>query len=144
MQDGEPQVYTSLATLRNAQVQLQWSFFQLFFIFNSAAISVVIGSKIAEALKLSLAGSALLAHFGLCFANWRAVRWLEFYDEKLAILEELDQEENTVRARIAVFSSDEFLTQRGNRWARRGYLLVYVFGIVFWLSQTMHYANFFF
>jgi hypothetical protein len=73
MQNGEPQVYTSLATLRNAQIQLQWSLFQLFFVFNSAALSVVVGSKIIEALKLVLAQSALFAHLGLFFASWRAI-----------------------------------------------------------------------
>jgi len=94
MQNGEPQIYTSLATLRNAQVQLQWSFFQLFFIFNSAAFSVLFGSRIDETLKFALVWSALLAQSGLCFASWRAINWLEYYDGKLADLEQLDQEES--------------------------------------------------
>jgi hypothetical protein len=84
VQNGEPQIYTSLATLRDAQIQLQWSFFQLFFIFNSAALSVMFGSGIDVTLKVVLVWTGLLAQFGFCFASWRAINWLEFYDGKIS------------------------------------------------------------
>jgi hypothetical protein len=146
MQNGEPQVYTSLATLRNAQVQLQWSFFQLLFIFNSAALSVGFSNRIDETLKVVLAWTALLVQFGLYFASSRAIHWLDYYDydNKLAALENLDQEDATNRSRVSVFSTDEFHDKKGSWWARRGYLLVYALGIIVWLRLTIYYTRFFF
>lgn len=142
VQNGEPQIYTSLTTLRNAQVQPQWSFFQLFFVFNSAALSVVLGDKqIDELLKFILSGSGFLTHCGLCFASKRAIDWLTYYDNKLAQLEEFDREESGGnKARIEVFSDYRLKERKGGKLAQHGYLLPLGLGTAVWIILTADHA----
>jgi hypothetical protein len=140
MQNGEPQIYTSVATLRNAQIQLQWSFFQLFFVFNSAGLSVLLSDKqIDEEIKLFLTIVGLLTHAGLIFASYRAITWLDYYDSKLARLEKLDQEaSDRASNRIEVFSDYEFGDRKGGKLARHGYLFPLSLGGIVWLVLTGH------
>src|SRR6266404_2734767 len=103
MNDGEPQIYTSLATLRNGYMQTQWQRVQMFLVFNTIALPLIFGVAQPNQVKLIICVVGLGIHMVILQATLRADGWLSYLDSRLAELEQLDGE-NTNSIRVKVFS----------------------------------------
>lgn len=146
MRDGEPNIYAALATLRNGQTQLQWSRVQMFLVFNTIAIPLVLGTGQPEGVKFALSFVGSIGHFALFVAAIRGDGWINHWDGKLAELERLDQEEeNASGTRVQVFDNPDFEPRR-----KRGITSRKVFGpigiafLLFWLGQSIYHGYLFY
>lgn len=137
MRNGEPGMFIGLSTMRNGHVQLQWSRIQMFVTFNAIALPVAFGTNQPAPVQLLISLVGFVMHIGLYLAGRRTIGWLEYWNEKLAALEELDQEgESTEGARVAVFSQHDFEGVRGGWLATNAYLWVFGAGMAFWLCYA--------
>jgi hypothetical protein len=146
MRDGEPQIYTALATLRNGQTQLQWNRVQMFLVFNTIAIPLVMGTGQSAGVKFALSFIGLIGHFAIFVAAVRGDGWIDHWDGKMAELERLDQEEgNVLGSRVRIFDNMDFETRR-----RRGVTSRRIFGpigiafMLFWLGQSVFHGTLFY
>lgn len=141
MRDGEPNIYTALAILRNGQTQLQWGRIQMLLVFNTVAIPVVAGAGQYELVKLALSMIGLAVHIALVGAAIRGSNWIDYWGERIAELERLDSEESSSDGvRVKVFSHPDFYLIH-----KRGVFLKKIFmwvGIVLglcWLVTIAYY-----
>jgi hypothetical protein len=138
MQDGEPNVYAGLATLRNGYMQSQWQRVAMFLVLNAGALPVVLGTAYTGDLKLTLCYVALITHILIITGTIRAEMWIRQIDLRLAILEKLD--EGSSRVRIALFSDLEFAKKRDSIFAsRRIFFSLWIITAGFW--SNMAYAR---
>jgi hypothetical protein len=137
MRDGEPNIYGAIATLRNGYLQGQWQRVQMFLVFNTVAIPIVLATATSDKIRLALSSAAVLAHLAIMQGTLRADSWLEFFDSRLIELENLDAEDpNGVRVRV--FSHPDFSPRRRTWFASRwlfGYLGIVAF--IFWIWQLI-------
>jgi hypothetical protein len=143
MRDGEPQIYTSLATLRNGYMQTQWGRVQMFLVFNTIALPLVFGvvqTKQPELVRfvISVVGSCM--HVVLLNATLRADNWIKYLDQQLVALERLDQEDpNGVR--VLPFSNPDFGEIRHSWFASRR-----LFGVIglavatLWIEEAVRHS----
>jgi hypothetical protein len=73
VRDGEPQIYASLATMRNGYLQGQWQRVQMFLAFNTVAIPLVLGAATTTSNKIQLVidVAAVIAHLAMMQAMLR-------------------------------------------------------------------------
>jgi hypothetical protein len=136
VQDGEPNVYAGLATLRNGYSQSQWQRVGMFLVLNAAAFPIVFGSDQTGNLKLVICVIADMAHMAILAGSLRADMWIQEIDQRLAKLETLDREgENKLR--IAFFSDPAFARKRKSILAsRRVFLLFWFITFLLWAYET--------
>lgn len=141
MRDGEPQIYTSLATLRNGYMQTQWQRVQMFLVFNTVALPLVFGTTQLDQVKLFVSAVGLGMHGVILQATLRADNWIKFLDERMVELEGFDQEDpNAVR--VKVFSHVDFAGKRHSMFASRR--IFGLFGLLvsaIWIWETIHYMR---
>lgn len=135
MRDGEPQIYTSLATMRNGYMVTQWQRVQMFLVFNTVAIPLVLGSTANEEIKLFVSVAGMLVHWVVLHGTLRADNWIKYLDARMIELEGLDIT-NDASVRVQVFSHPDF-TARRHSWlaSRRFFGLVGLSAFVFWIWQ---------
>ena len=144
MRDGEPNVYTALAILRNGQTQLQWSRIQMLLGFNAIAIPIIFGATQSEQAKLMASIVGMAGHFILIIAAIRASGWINYWDARIADLERIDStDENPNGVRVQVFSSSEFesLKARG-KYLNRAFVAVGIVFMLFWLWNWLRLLGF--
>lgn len=136
MRDGEPQVYTALATMRNGYVQMQWTRVQMFLVFNTVALPLVFGTSQSPGVKSLISIVAVGVHIFLLAATLRADRWIDYMDEQMIALESLDSNEaNGIR--VFVFNRPAFATMRNSPLASRrifGFFGILLGGVWIWQS----------
>jgi hypothetical protein len=54
MQNAEPNLYGGLATIRNGDMQMQWSRAQMYLVFNTVALPLIFASETDENVKFVL------------------------------------------------------------------------------------------
>ncbi len=144
MRDGEPQVYTSLVTMRNTYMQLQWNRVQIFLVFNAFALPLTFSALAAErteVLRLIVTIFGFLLHVLLLIARERADRWIRFLDKRLVELEKLDPKEARDFLRVPVFSHWKYVTLRHSAITTRG--LFGIFGAImtlFWFEEVLRHT----
>ncbi|RJQ34795.1 hypothetical protein C4568_01975 [Candidatus Parcubacteria bacterium] len=110
MRDGEPNMYMALATLRNGQAQRRWQRIQMMLAFDTIATPIMFSTvDIKTRITLSLVGFAI--HVALIIAAMNGEQSVRLYSDKLAEIEQLDQEKsvtNDARPRVQVFSGAEY------------------------------------
>lgn len=146
MRDGEPQIYTSLATMRNGYMTTQWQRVQMFLVFNTVALPIVFGTAQPEQVKFLISAVGLGIHVIILQATLRADNWIKYLDERMIELERLDPEkENANNPRVRVFSHPDFDTKR-NSWlaSRRSFGLAGLIIAGIWIWQTASHAPVFF
>lgn len=138
MRDGEPNIYGALATMRNGYTQMQWTRVQMFLVFNTVAIPLVLGSASTSAIKLFISVAAIVVHLAVMHATLRADHWLKFFDERMVEFEGLDAD-NENGTRVRVFSHPGFDTRR-HSWlaSRRFFGFVGIAALVFWIWQFIN------
>lgn len=140
MRDGEPNMYTALATMRNGYMQMQWSRVQMFIVFNTVAIPLVYGTGQSSAVKFLIAMVAVGMHVLMLGATYRAEMWIKHIDSRLASLEKLDWADQQ-GVRVRVFAHVEFGEQRNSAFASRKIFGLLGTGImVLWLGQVIQLA----
>lgn len=107
MQNGEPQIYTALATMRNGYMQAQWSRVQMFLAFNVIASPLALSSGTSKDLKFVICWAGIIIHLFLIQGVLRANRWMRLIDAKLQLLELLDADTNN-GSRVRFFSDSDF------------------------------------
>ncbi len=143
MRDGEPQIYTSLATLRNGYMQTQWSRVQMFLVFNTIALPLVFGivqTTQPELVRfvISLVGACM--HLVLLNATLRADNWIKYLDDRMTELEQLDREDQN-GVRVFVFSHQDFTTMRHSWFAsRRLFGIIGLAVAVTWLEESVRHG----
>lgn len=140
MRDGEPNMYTALATMRNGYMQMQWSRVQMFIVFNTVALPLVFGTGQSSAVKFLIAMVAVGMHVLMLGATYRAELWIKHIDSRLASLEKLDWADQQ-GVRVRVFAHVEFGEQRNSTFASRkvfGWLGVSI--MILWLWQVIQFA----
>lgn len=141
MQDGEPNVYAAIATLRNGYVQGQWSRLQMFLTFNAIAIPIVIGTKQTELVNLLLSVAGVLVHYAVLLGAIRANDWIKYWDKKLKELEELDINSENSKVRVAIFSDPDFGSKRQSKWATRfSFIPLAILVVGFWVTTLLYNA----
>jgi hypothetical protein len=83
MRNGEPQIYTALATIRNGYVQSQWQRVQMFLTFNTIALPVVMATEQGPKISALVSVAGVLVHLILLQGTARANKWIERIDERL-------------------------------------------------------------
>lgn len=144
MRDGEPNMYTALAMLRNGQTQLQWSRIQMLLGLNAIAIPIAFASNQTEQAKLVVSVVGLVIHFILIVAAVRASGWIDYWDVRIADLERLDsEEENPNRIRVQVFSRPEFESfKTGGKYLNRAFVAVGILFMLFWTWNLLRFLGF--
>lgn len=139
-------MYMAVAVLRNGQTQLQWSRIQIFLVFNTVALPVVLGTGQPTAVKFALSAVGLAIHLVLLVAALRGNAWLTYWDERMAELERVDQEQETMDApRVPVFSDTGFREKRHSRVASRWFFGPFgIIALIFWLEEVVRYCIFYF
>jgi len=138
MQPGEHDVYAALVTARNAQLQAQWTRIQIFMAFNAVALPLMFGTEGYELMKMIFSFAALAVHTGLMLSAIRSASWVNFYDQKLALLEELDRENEQRKSRVLVFSSREFKSKQQERFtSRRVFAPIGLVFVLLWLEESI-------
>src|SRR5580692_1912246 len=118
MRNGEPNVYSGLATIRNGYMQMQWSLTQMYLVFNTVALPVVFGERTETNVRLIVAIAGLVVSTSIPLAVARGERWMRFFNEKMAKLELLDKSDGNGN-RVSVFSDPDFEVIRNSRLAPR-------------------------
>ena len=140
MRDGEPQIYTALATMRNGYMQSQWSRVQMFLAFNTIAFPFVFSSQQSEDVKFFLSLAGIFVHLILLQGTLRADMWISKIDAKMQSIEELDAGED-VGTRVVFFTDQEFTRMRGSIFAsRRIFWSVGIVVLVTWVLQTISHS----
>ena len=141
MRDGEPNMYTALAMLRNGQTQLQWGRIQMLLGFNAIAIPLLADPARTEFVKFVLSVVGLAVHIALVSAATRGSWWIDYWNDKLAEFERLDSEESDpTGVRVKVFTDPDFRSIY-----KTGVILKWVFigvGVIFgigWLTASIYY-----
>lgn len=138
MQNGEPNVYTGIANIRNGYMQMQWSRTQMYLVFNTVALPTVLGST-NSATKAILACAGLVVSTCIPIAVARGNQWMEYFSKKLSAMEILESgcPGDDTRIRVPVFSDPEFERIRGGKFAsRKVFLPLAVFVDCIWLFQA--------
>ncbi len=134
MRDGEPQIYTSLATMRNGYMITQWQRVQMFLVFNTVALPLVFGTTQTEGVKFLISMVGMFIHGILLQATLRADNWIKYLDARMIELEALDADDaNAVR--VKVFSHPDFATKRHSWLASRrffGFFGLFVTSVWVW------------
>lgn len=110
MRNGEPNVYGALATMRNAEAQMQWSRAQLFISLNAVGLPVVAQIGTVTSFSAILATVGCLINITWFLIAWRAESWTQYWHERMAQLEELDagqEDDNSPQLRIRVFAGED-------------------------------------
>jgi hypothetical protein len=140
VRDGEPQIYTALATIRNGYLQGQWQRVQMFLVFNTVAFPLVFGTTQPEEVKFFISVVGLCIHAIILQATLRADIWIKFLDARMIELEGLDPDDAS-GIRIQVFSHPDFTVKRHSRFAsRRSFGIVGLIVATIWVWQTIRYA----
>ncbi len=136
MRDGEPNIYGAIATIRNGYLQGQWQRVQMFLVFNTIAIPLVLATATSDKIRLAISSAAVFAHLAIMQGTLRADSWLEFFDARLVELENLDADETT-GTRVRVFSHPDFAARR-RTWAasRRYFGFLGIIALIFWIWQS--------
>lgn len=138
MRDGEPNVYGAVATMRNGYLQGQWQRVQMFLVFNTVAIPLVLGTTSTDAIKLFISVAAVVVHLAVMHSTLRADYWLKFFDERMVEFERLDAD-NESGIRVKMFSHPGFDTRRHSLLAsRRFFGFVGIAALVFWIWQFIN------
>lgn len=137
MRDGEPNMYTALATMRNGYMQMQWSRVQMFLVFNTVALPIVFGTGQNPNVKFLVSLVAVGMHVLMLMATYRAELWIQFIDNRLSTLEKQDWDSDQ-GVRVRVFSHTRFEEQRNSAFASRkifGWLGLAV--MLLWVWQAL-------
>ena len=140
MHDGEPNMYTALAILRNGQTQLQWNRIQMLLGFNAIAIPIIFGATQSGQAKLVVSIVGFAVHLILIVSAIRASGWIDYWDERITDLEKLDSEEgNPNGIRVQVFSREEFsfLKARG-RVLNKVFIIAGFIFMLFWIGSWIY------
>ncbi|OGC86998.1 hypothetical protein A3D70_02050 [Candidatus Adlerbacteria bacterium RIFCSPHIGHO2_02_FULL_54_18] len=142
MRNGEPNVYAALATLRNGYMQMQWSRVQMYLVFNTIALPLVFGTDAEETAKFVISATGLTVHTLLPIAIWRGERWVRFFCQRMADLEQLDQEEGSQSGpRVQTFGHPDFEALRGSRTASRKLFAPIAIALeLAWLAEVIRHA----
>ena len=141
MRDGEPQIYSAVATMRNGYTQMQWTRVQMFLVFNTVALPLVFGTTQTEGVQFLISVVAVVIHGILLIATTRADRWIDYLDSRMSELEGLDLEDQS-GIRVAVFNRPEFRTMRHGLFAsRRVFGLVGVLIAILWMWQSISHIH---
>jgi hypothetical protein len=137
MRDGEPNIYGALVTIRNGYVQGQWQRVQMFLVFNTVAIPLVLATGTSDKIKLVIDVAAVIIHLAIMQATLRADTWLEFFDVRMVELENLDAND-VAGVRVRVFSHPDF-TSRRRTWlaSRKSFGLIGIITLLFWIWQSL-------
>lgn len=141
VQNGEPNIYTAIATLYNGRLQLQWQRVQVLFGFNAIAFPATFIASQPSKIKFLISLIGLVVHVGIFVASRQATRWIAYFEKKLTELEQLDQAEpmSVQRSRITIFSDLE-ATEINRYPATFAYRWPFGIGIFLWLCLTIWYA----
>lgn len=141
MRDGEPQVYTALATLRNGYMQTQWARVQMFLVFNTVALPLVFGINSPDQVKMFISFVGFGMHGVILQSTLRADSWIKYLDARMIELEQLDQK-GAHSIRVLVFSHADFARKR-HSWvaSRRTFGLFGLAISVIWVLQSLHYIR---
>lgn len=137
MRDGEPNIYGAIATMRNGYLQGQWQRVQMFLVFNTIAIPLVLAANTSDKIRLIVSSAAVFAHLAIMQGTLRADGWLEFFDARMVELENLDIED-TVGIRVRVFSHPDFNPRRRTWFASRWLFGLFgIIALIFWIWQLI-------
>lgn len=134
MQNGEPNVYAAIVTMRNTYMLMQWQKVQMFLGFNIIGVPLLYAEEVPLSLKTAISIIGLLVHFGLLVASRRAEQWIRLYDVKLATLErysDIGAAESKIR--VPLFSDEEVIGFRNVKTASRflfGYIGIAI--MIYW------------
>jgi hypothetical protein len=145
VRDGEPNQYTGLCNIYNGlEQQHRGRIITTFFLFNAAAIPIVLGTTQPELIKLLISLTGLVVHAGLFAASLRAFDLIRFWEERLAELERLDQEEITdvgdKGTRITGFSHPAYRRIQRSTFTTFGHFGPFVVGVFVWLIISLYYG----
>ncbi len=102
MQNGEPNIYSGLATLRNGESTLRWQRAGMFLAFNVVAWPIEFDPTFSGEFHFVLSIVGFVLSMAWITLNARAQSMMQFWDTKLSELELLDT--GTNEARVKVFS----------------------------------------
>ena len=126
-------MYAGLCTLRNGQAQLQWNRLQMIAILSTVAVPIVFGSGQSDLLKCVVSTVNFVAIATLFFAATRGDKLIRYWDDQLAELERLDQQEYPeITVRVLPFSSPQFGAMKNPRITTRRVLRI--MGIFFLIA----------
>ena len=135
MRDGEPNIYGALVAMHNMYLQGQWQRVQMFLVFNTIAIPLVLATTTSDKIKLIIDAAAVIVHLAIMQATLRADGWLKFFDARLVELEGLDADD-TGGVRVRVFSHPDFTLRRRTRFAsRKSFGFIGIATLLFWIWQ---------
>lgn len=124
-------------------MQTQWNRIQMFLVFNSIALPIAFGITpnmvVTNTVKMYVSIMAFCLHVVLINGTLRADRWIKYIDEKLKLLEII--EENELNAiRVKIFSDEKFWLMRKSKFAsRRLFGAVGLAVMILWLVLSMRY-----
>ena len=137
MRDGEPNIYGAITIMRNGYSQGQWQRVQMFLVFNTIAIPLVLATATPDKIRLVIDVAAVIVHLAIMQATLRADTWLEFFDARMVELENLDADD-VAGVRVRVFSHPDF-TPRRRTWlaSRKSFGLIGILTLLFWIWQSI-------
>jgi hypothetical protein len=118
MQNAEPNLYGGLATIRNGDMQMQWSRAQMYLVFNTVALPLIFASETDENVKFVLGIVGMWVTIFIPIAIYRGNMWSKFFNEKMAQLELLDAGSEKA-PRVLVFGDPQFASITDRRFASR-------------------------
>lgn len=142
MQNGEPNMWTGLAILRNGQVQRRWQRLQMLLVFDMVAIPILFGGSASMEEKSMISVVGFFIHIFLIMASWRGERWNRLWSRKMGALERVDRTKEGVEIRIEVFASREYARlQHGARWFSRVAYAIAMMTIITWAVLWIHFMS---
>ncbi len=87
MTENERAMYTGMAISRNTEVNLRWSRSQMFIVVNFGGISFLATQTPSRGLHIVVGVVGILLGAVWMFANWRAQKWVEYWNSRLAAVE---------------------------------------------------------
>jgi hypothetical protein len=140
MKHSEPNMYAAVAAVRNVYVQAQWSRAQIGLIFNTIAFPLIFNPSTDALLRFVISIVGVVLTMVLAIAIKRGSAWLDFYEKKLAQLEQLDcGSENAPR--ITIFADPIFTSISKRRLASRKIGSFVSFALIaFWFWEAVRHG----
>lgn len=87
MTDNERAMYTGIAISRNTEVNLRWSRSQMFIFINFGGVSFLATQIPSRGLHIVVGVVGIILGVVWMLANWRAQKWVEYWNSRLAAVE---------------------------------------------------------
>jgi hypothetical protein len=137
-------MYAGIANVRGVYYNQQWSRVQMFLVFNTVALPIVLGTGTTEFVKLLLSFIGYVMHVFIIIATFRANSLINYLDRKLAELEMIDNDTENI-ARVKVFADVSFVSRSSSMFSGIRMFSTIAAGVVLvWFTQVvMHFPAIF-